>query len=183
MFEKIGEIISIVLLAVALGLDGFSVCLGLGLQNLRLKRIAIIGITIGFFHFVLPFAGMIIGKVISTKITIFAMLISGSLLFFLGIYMIFSTFSHRKQPPINPYGIKLISLAFIVSLDSFPVGISLGLIGLKTIFLVVFFGLITMILSWLGLLIGKKASTLLGTYSERIGGLILSMFGLFYLFG
>ena len=40
------------------------------------------------------------------------------------------------------------------------------------------FGLVAMILTWSGLLIGKKIQGLLGVYSEIFGGCILLIFGL-----
>lgn len=185
MTETMTEAFSVLLLAIALGLDGFSVCIGLGLQNIRLKRLVFIGIAIGFFHIVFPLVGMIIGKVLSIKLTTVTEVISGALFIFLGSYMIFSSFSHpseRKRSFIYPKGFKLVSLASLVSIDSFPVGLSLGLSGMKTVIFISFFGVIAMFLSWLGLLIGKKTYAFLGPYSERCGGAMIFIFGFVYLF-
>lgn len=182
MFEKLGQIWSLLLLAFALGLDGFSICLGLGLQNLRLKRIAVIGLAIGSFHVVLPFAGIVIGNIISTKLENITTMIGGSILIVIGAYMVISTFQVRTKTLINPMGLQLASLSFLVSIDSFPVGISLGLSGVKTAVIIIFFGLFATCLSWLGLLIGKRTYHILGLYSEIIGGVILFLFGLHYLF-
>ncbi|KHF28283.1 manganese efflux pump MntP [Anoxybacillus sp. BCO1] len=45
----IGEMITLAMMAFALGMDAFSVSLGMGLLRLRLKQIAYIGLTVGFF--------------------------------------------------------------------------------------------------------------------------------------
>ena len=66
--QTLGEITSLMLMAIALGLDAFSVSLGLGLQWFRLKRIALIGLIIGLCHMVLPLTGMVIGHVLSSQI-------------------------------------------------------------------------------------------------------------------
>lgn len=176
------EFISFIFISIAVSLDGFSVCLGLGMQNLRLRRIAIIGLLIGSFHMVLPFIGLLIGNAMSLKWTNIASFVGGALLTFLGLYMIFSTFQIKSLPPISPQGIQLLMLAFFVSVDSFPVGISLGLSGVRTFFLIIMFGFFTTIFAWTGLLIGKKTSQLFGTYSEIIGGIILFSFGSIYVF-
>ena len=39
-----------------------------------------------------------------------------------------------------------------------------------------------MLLAWIGLLIGRHAKDMLGTYGEIVGGIILVGFGLYILF-
>src|SRR5690625_3656658 len=173
---------TLVLMSIALGLDGFSVSLGIGLQNIRLKRVVMIGLVIGLFHVILPFVGIVIGKFLSLKVEYITSIGGGFILVFLGSYMVFSALQTKSYILGNPKGIKLLSVAFIVSIDSLPVGISLGLSGVKTFVIIFFFGLTTMILSWIGLLIGKKAHSLLGTYSEIVGGVILFTFGINIIF-
>lgn len=176
------EISSFFVMAFALGLDGFSVSLGIGLQNIRLKRIAVIGIVIGLYHMILPFIGMLIGNYILSKVEMITTVIGGLILVTIGSYMVFSALQTKTPINIHPKGFQLISLAFIVSLDSFPVGISLGLIGIKTLFIILLFGIVTTLLAWTGMLIGRKANKLLGIYSEILGGIILFIFGIKMIF-
>lgn len=176
------EISSMLFMAFALGLDGFSVSLGIGLQNIRLKRIAIIGSIIGIYHMILPFIGILIGKYISLKVEFITTVIGGLILVTIGSHMLFSALQTKSPINIHPKGFQLISLAFIVSLDSFPVGISLGLVGIKTLFIIFLFGIVTTCLAWTGMLIGKKANNLLGIYSEMLGGIILFFFGIKMIF-
>lgn len=182
LIERIGEIGSLLIMAIALGMDGFSVSLSIGLQNIRLKRVATIGFTIGLFHVILPFIGIIVGKYLSMKVEYITSIAGGFLLVLIGSYMVFSALQTKSYMLGNPMGMKLLSLAFIVSIDSLPVGISLGLSGIKTIVIIFFFGVIAMMLAWLGMIIGKKTNALLGTYSEMFGGIILFVFGLNIIF-
>ena|SRR5699024_2154398 len=170
------------LLALALGLDGFSVCLAIGMYNLRLRRIFLIAILIGFFHILLPFIGMIIGHLMSLQWTNMAAIIGSFLLVFIGLYMIFSSLQQANTKVIYPYGLRLLTIVFFVSVDSFPVGLSLGLVGVKTAVFVFLFGMVTMFLAWVGLLLGKKTSQWFGAYSEMVGGFILLLFGLAQVF-
>ncbi len=183
MSGYIGEFISLLFLAVALGLDAFSICLGLGMQRLRLKRIAIIGMVIGAFHIVMPSIGIFLGKVISGQIGHWTELAGGVLLFVIGAQMFFSAFSHEKQRVIQPIGAGLLLLAFSVSMDSFSVGLSLGISGVKTALALGLFGLISMLISWAGMLLGRKVRGVLGVYSEILGGSILIGFGIRLIFG
>ncbi|HLR81347.1 MAG TPA: manganese efflux pump MntP family protein [Bacillota bacterium] len=170
-------------MAFALGMDAFSVSLGLGMQMLRLKRIAIIGIVIGFFHTIMPLLGIILGKAISTQIGDLTMFAGGLLIIGIGSQMIFTSFNREGQTFLKPVGFGLFLLALTVSMDSFSVGLSLGLFATQTVVVLFLFGFMSMVLAWAGLLLGKKTHHLLGTYSEMLGGSILCGFGLYILFG
>ncbi|HZG71113.1 MAG TPA: manganese efflux pump, partial [Chondromyces sp.] len=58
------------------------------------------------------------------------------------------------------------------------VGLTLGIYGAHTIVALCCFGVAAAVLTWSGLLVGKKAQGLLGNYSEMLGGGILLAFGI-----
>ncbi|SFE09560.1 Putative Mn2+ efflux pump MntP [Lentibacillus persicus] len=178
-----GDIVSLVFMAIALGMDAFSVSLGMGMQKIRLKRIAIVGAVIGLFHVFMPFLGILLGHFISEQIGGYATLSGGLLLFGIGAQMIFSSFNHVSKRLAQPIGIGLIFFALSVSLDSFSVGLSLGLSEVKTVIALLLFGTASMVLTWTGMVLGKKMHGLFGVYSEILGGSILCGFGLHILFG
>jgi putative Mn2+ efflux pump MntP len=182
MSGYIGEVVSYMFLALALGADAFSVSLGLGMQRLALKRVAIIGVVIGLFHIMMPFLGIMLGKVISSQINELTALAGGLLLVGIGVQMLFSAFNHEAKKIMQPIGTGLILLAFGVSIDSFPVGLSLGISGVQTALALLLFGAVSTLLSWLGMLAGRKMYGFLGVYSEMLGGSILIGFGLNLIF-
>jgi manganese efflux pump family protein len=179
----IEEMISFLFMAFALGMDAFSVSLGIGMQKLRLKRIALVGLAIGIFHIIMPFIGIILGKFISGAIGNFAVIAGGVLLLGIGIQMIANAFIHDSKQILDPKGFGLLAIAFTVSLDSFSVGLGLGMYGAKTAIVIITFGVVSMLLTWIGLLLGKKVHGFLGIYSEILGGSILCGFGLNLLIG
>jgi manganese efflux pump family protein len=79
---------------------------------------------------------------------------------------------------ITPVGFGLLLFALSVSLDSFSVGLTLGIYGAKTIMVLLCFGIAATVQTWAGLLLGRKVQGWLGTYSEALGGTILLGFGL-----
>ena len=175
----IGELIALGTMAVALSMDAFSVGLGMGMYRLRLKHITLIGVTIGFFHMMMPLFGMVIGKLLSVHFGKAATIVGGLLLLFLGIEMIRSSFhSKRDRQQIAPFGVGLFFFSLSVSLDSFSVGLSLGIFGARVVVTLILFGIASTVLTWLGLLLGRKFRSLLGNYSEAFGGCILFAFGL-----
>lgn len=178
----VGEFITLMIMAFALGMDAFSVGLGMGLINMKVRQLLKIGFMIGLFHMVMPLLGMFVGKYVSETFGQVATYAGGSLLLILGIQMVGSSFRKDNTPLITPIGFGLILFALSVSLDSFSVGLSLGIYGARTILTIMLFGFMSMLLTWSGLLIGKHVQSWLGHYSEALGGCILLAFGMKLLF-
>ena len=175
--------VSVILMVIALGLDGFSVSLSIGMHKIRLRRVLSIALVMGFFHFLLPFAGMVIGNFLSLRLDHITSYVGSILLISIGAYMFFSAFQSSSNLAFNPYNhLQMFSLAILVSLDSFPVGLSLGLTGIGSYFIILLIGLTAMVFSILGMLIGRRAHRVLGIYSEMLGGIILFLFGIKGLF-
>lgn len=57
-----GEVFTLSLMAFALGMDAFSVSLGMGMASIRLKQIVKVGLTVGLFHIWMPLIGMLTGN-------------------------------------------------------------------------------------------------------------------------
>lgn len=178
----IGELITLFMMAFALGMDAFSVGLGMGMIKLRLRQIFYIGLTIGLFHIWMPLAGMWIGKVLSGTFGHIASLAGGALLIILGVQMILASFKKDQESMITPVGFGLLFFALSVSLDSFSVGLTLGIYGARTLLTILMFGVVSMLLTWTGLLVGRRVQGWLGTYGEALGGSILLGFGLKLIF-
>lgn len=182
MTAIIGEIVTVLIMAFALSMDAFSISLGMGMYNLRLREIFKIGITIGVFHILMPLIGMAAGRFLSEQFGAIAGYIGGVLLLLLGIQMIWSSLGKESESIIRPVGIGLIIFALSVSLDSFSVGLTLGIYGAQTFIVLLCFGAGATLLSWVGLLIGRRVQDWLGKYSEVFGGAILLFIGIKLLF-
>ena len=178
MTHMVGEVLTLSIMAFALGMDAFSIGLGMGMYTLHLRQIFKIGITIGLFHVWMPLLGMMAGKFLSDRFGAFAGYAGGILLLVLGVQMIWSSFKKDESSAMNPMGIGLLIFALSVSLDSFSVGLTLGIYKAKAIAVLLCFGIAATILTWSGLIIGRKVQSWLGQYSEALGGSILMAFGI-----
>lgn len=178
----ISELLPLFIMAFALGLDAFSVSLGIGMITLKLRQIFYIGITIGTFHIIMPFIGMMLGRFLSEQFGSVTTIIGSVLLMGLGFHIVYTSMSRDDEQRNVPAGASLLLFAFSVSMDSFSVGLSLGIYGARTLVTILIFGVVSMLLTWFGLLIGRRAQGILGTYGEVLGGIILVGFGMKLLF-
>src|SRR5690625_1853805 len=153
---------SLILMAFAVGLDAFSVSLSLSIKHLRRRQIFVIGILFGFPHIILPLFGLLLGQTISVKIGHYTIIFSSLLLIMIGVQMILSSFNYETKRIYLPTKARLLMLALTVSLDSFPIGLSLGLSGAKIYLTLLLFGLSSTCLTWLGIIIGRRVHRLLG---------------------
>lgn len=161
----------------AISLDAFSVALGMGTYRLSTRRLFLIGFLVGMFHILMPLMGMIIGKLLSIKLGMVTAIIGGVLIILLGIQFIFSSIRKKDERTFS-VGMSMWLFAFSVSLDSFSVGLSLGMVGVKLWISILFFGVVSMIFTWIGLLLGGKVHSIMGRYGEMLGGIILLLFGI-----
>ncbi|MFC7678614.1 manganese efflux pump MntP family protein [Paenibacillus sp. GCM10028914] len=178
-----GQLATILIMAVALGLDAFSLGIGVGMRGIRLRHILMISLLIAFFHMIMPLIGLVAGRYVGAllgQVTGFA---AGGLLVLLGGHMIWNSFRKEEGGFVNPttlLGMLLFSLS--VSIDSFSVGVSLGMFVKDMLPIVISFGVIGGLMSILGLTIGRQAASKLGEYGEMLGGVILLAFGLMFIF-
>lgn len=174
------ELVTLVIMATALGMDAFSIALGMGMLQLRLRQIFHIGIAVGIFHMMMPLLGIFFGKLIFHYFQDVAVFLGGGLLFLIGLQMVYSSLFAKDHGEIlvKPVGMGLFLFALSVSIDSFSAGLSLGMLGAKTYLTLIAFGMMSMFLSWSGFLLGSKLKHFIGSYGECLGGLILIGFGI-----
>lgn len=179
-----GQLAAILLMAVALGLDAFSLGVGVGMRSgMRLGHMLGISFMIALFHMLMPLLGLFAGRYVGMLLGHVTGLAAGGLLLLLGGHMMYNAWRGGEGQRIHPtafLGMLLFSLS--VSIDSFSVGVSLGMFVDDVLLIVISFGIVGGLLSILGLLLGRQVSNKLGEYGEMLGGLILVIFGVMFIF-
>ncbi len=179
-----GQIITLGIIAMALGMDAFSLGMGLGMRKPSRQQIALISSLIAFFHMLMPLVGIWVGEFLSYYFHHIAVIIGGSLLCFLGLQMFWSSIRDRENAITADdktlFGIVLFS--FSVSLDSLSAGLSLGLFAADRILAILLCGLAGGMMSWLGLHFGRLMGAWIGRYGEIIGGIVLFTLGTQFIF-
>src|SRR5699024_12483450 len=87
---QLSDVVTFLFMGLALGMDVFSVSLGIGMNAIPFRKMVWIGTVFGIFHMIMPFVGVVFGHILSSEIHIVADLIGGLLLVGLGTHMIFS---------------------------------------------------------------------------------------------
>ncbi len=176
-----GQLVSTGLLALALGLDALSLGLGIGMRGIRKLDVLKISVVTALFHMVMPLAGMWTGGYLSVLLGKVATVGGGLLLVLLGAHMVYSALQSnetRGHNHRNFWGLML--FAFSVSIDSFSVGVSLGMFAGDVMMTVLMFGAAGGLMSIAGLLLGRRVGEWTGEYGEALGGVILLAFGIHF---
>ena len=165
------------LIAISMAMDAFAVCLGAGSQpQTSGPRPAFrLAFHFGLFQFIMPVLGWLAGTTVTPYISSFDHWIAFCLLVFVGGRMIWGGFHPEKGSKINDpsRGWTMVLLSIAVSIDALAVGLSLGLIGVLVWYPAIVIGVVTGLLSLLGLRIGNSLGEKFGKTMEIIGGLVL----------
>ena len=173
------SILVVFIIAVSLSMDAFSLSLAYGTLNLEKKYMNLLSIIVGIYHFFMPLIGLCVGSTVLSIIKINPNIIVFLVLVFIGIQMIIDSFKSDKL-------IKLVKLkdlllfGFAVSIDSFSVGIGLNTITDNYLLSVTMFSLSSFTFTYIGLLLGKKISEIIGKLATIIGGIVLIVIGIIY---
>jgi manganese efflux pump family protein len=177
-----GQFVTVLIMAVALGMDAFSLGIGVGMRGIRLLHIVQISLIIGLMHVLMPLMGMVMGHYFSTILGQVASTVGGGLLILLGGHMIYnSLFGDQavRYQARSAWSIWVFALS--VSIDSFSVGVSLGLVATDIIVTVLLFGFFGAVMSVMGLMLGRRVGNWVGEYGETFGGMILLGLGIRFL--
>lgn len=172
--------IMILIIAVSLSMDAFSLSLAYGTLNIRKGEIIKLSIIVGIYHFFMPILGILFGTTILHFLPLRPNLIVFIVLSFIGINMIIETL--KNETNIKPLTtIEMILFGLAVSIDSFSVGIGLKAITTNLILSATTFSFTSTIFTCTGLTLGKKIKQVIGKISTLIGGAVLIIIGIIYL--
>lgn len=175
------ELIILFTIAVSLSMDAFSLSLAYGTLNLDKKTIKWLSFIVGIYHFFMPILGMFLGKLVLNFIPIKPDVVVFIVLTFIGIQMFIESF--KKDELIEPMSnLELILFGLAVSIDSFSVGVGLNTITNNYILASTLFSMSAFLFTYLGLILGKKISEIIGRVATLFGGLALIVIAFIYLF-
>ncbi|WP_407381004.1 manganese efflux pump MntP family protein [Methanobrevibacter sp.] len=179
------EIISTLLIAIALAMDAFSVSLTKGFTQKHLKRNQILyyGLFFGFFQFMMPLIGYYIGGVISRFIVSVASIVAFILLLAIGVNMIRESLDDDEDITDSFSFNEVTLLAVATSIDALAVGMTYAILGDEILLPSVIIGIVAFLFTIAGIFLGKKIGNYIGGRFQILGGVIIILIGLKILLG
>ena len=174
------EIFETVLIGGGLAMDAFavSVCKGLSMRKMEWKKATIVALYFGFFQFLMPMMGYILGIRFSNLLENIDHWIAFGLLVFIGGKMVKESFDKEENVNDSTDFKTMLVLAIATSIDALAVGITYAFLETKNVissFLII--GIITFVISLVGVKIGNKFGDKYGAKAEFVGGFILVFIG------
>lgn len=171
----------VVLIAISLSMDAFSLSLLYGTEGIKSKGKCLLSIIVGIYHFIMPLIGLLIGTLITSKIVFNTNILVGIILSLISIEMLISSFKNKEEKfLLSIPGFLLFGLS--VSIDSLTTGIGLPAITTSYFITAIIFSITSFFFTYLGLNLGNIINQKYGNISTIVGGIILLILGIIYIF-
>ena len=171
------------IIAVGLSMDAcaVSICKGLSVQKVTFRHAATCGGYFGAFQALIPVIGFVLGVQFKSLITGIDHWIALILLGLIGANMIREALSGEEEEVNCSFCFRaMLPLAIATSIDALAVGVTFAAmdIGSKIVFAVIFIGVVTFLLSAIGVKIGNLFGMKFKSKAELFGGVVLVLMGL-----
>lgn len=195
-----------ILLAIALAMDAFAVSIGLGAKKsgtvaistnrhginfkpknkqIVLKLALLAALYFGFAQGVMPLIGYLLGSAIIGWLASAAPWIGCIILVILGGKMLYEALTGKVEDEIGASlaAIKIdhklmTSLALATSIDAMAAGFTLNLLSVNAWLACTIIAVITAVLSFIGVYLGRQSGTWLEDKAEILGGVVLIAIGI-----
>jgi len=176
------DLLALILIAIGLSMDAFAISItcGLAIQPHNKYKFLKVPLAFGGFQALMPVIGWLAGQTLQNYLANFDHWIAFGLLAFIGIRMIYEAFSKKEcAPAFDPSNNHYIfGLSLATSIDALAVGITFAFLEIEIAIPAIVIGAVTFIISFTGILIGKRIGRYLGKKVEVVGGIILIAIGL-----
>lgn len=177
------EYATLIIIAVGVAMDAFAVSIGKGLSVKRVEpRHAIsVGLWLGGFQALMPLVGYYLGVSFASFVQSIDHWIAFALLGIIGVNMIREAVAkdecdcHDSNADFSSRTMLLLAIA--TSIDAMAVGVSFAFMDVNIWRAVMLIGVITMILSMIGLRIGNTFGSRYKSKAELFGGCVLIVMG------
>ncbi|MFN2463074.1 MAG: manganese efflux pump MntP family protein [Candidatus Dormibacteria bacterium] len=174
-------VLPLIFLGFSAGLSNFGGAVGLGILPLEKRHRREILVAFTSMEVLAPAIGLVLGGRVSGAVGARANLFAGVVLILIGAYTLFETRRETRDLEIPVKRRTFILLAVALSLDNLVVGFGLGLLGAPLLVAIGFMGLSSLVLTLVGLELGKHVGRKLGDRAELFSGLVLVAAGAFVL--
>ncbi|HEY3774522.1 MAG TPA: manganese efflux pump [Solirubrobacteraceae bacterium] len=174
--------LTILLIAVSVGLDNFAASIAIGLAGVDRQIRLRIAVVFGLFEAGMPLIGLVVGNSVAHSLGDSAHIVGGALLIATGAHGVYATVRSDDDEELNVVLsatrlTRLFILGAALSIDNLVVGFALGADHAALVPSIVAIGVVSVGLSLLGLELGARLGERVERYGELIGGLVLMCVG------
>ena len=176
------DLITILFIAFGLAMDAFAVSIanGITIKQQRMNNALKIGLFFGSFQALMPLIGWLAGLRLRDFISGFDHWVAFGLLSLIGGKMIYESMkigpNDNEIKSLNVFVLLVLSIA--TSIDALAVGLSFAFLKISIATPIIVIGIVTFMLSFLGVLVGNKLGHFFENKMEILGGLILIGIGI-----
>ena len=176
------DLITVILVAIGLSVDGFSVAIGIGAANTKRSWAPVLRLAaaFGLFQFAMPIAGWLAGLTIANVIANYDHWIAFALLAYVGSKMIWEALKkeEEKETDDQTKGLPLLLLSIATSIDALAVGFSFSVLKEQILFPSVIIGIVCFLMTAVGVIFGKVLARIFGKKVSIFGGVVLIGIGI-----
>lgn len=180
------SVFEIVILGLALAMDAFAVTISNSFAYPKISRARSLSMPLafGFFQFLMPVVGFVLGQLVSEFITQYAGIITFVILGFIGGKMIWDAFHEEEGEEGEEASEQTLTMpvlllqAVATSIDALAVGVSFAALEVNVLTSSGIIGITTALTCVVALTIGKRFGNALGEKATIIGGVVLVLIGL-----
>ena len=168
-------------IAVGLSMDAFAVavCKGLATSTVKPRHMVVVGLWFGGFQALMPLIGYFVGAAFKEYIEAYDHWVALVLLSAIGLNMIREAIWGGEEETDCSFCVKaMLPMAIATSIDALIVGVTFALLPEVNVAAAVsFIGVITFLLSAIGVRVGNLFGTKYKSRAELLGGIILVLMG------
>ena len=163
---------NLLILGITLSLDNFRTAIALGALRLSWSHAVQVALVFGVWDGAAPLAGMLVGHHLSQTIGSTADSVGAVALGAYGVYLVVEAW-RTAAPEERDHRWALFGLPLPLSLDNVVAGTSLGLLGFSPWLAPPLFGAITVLMSLVGLQLGRAAAHFIRIRPDLLTGVAL----------
>lgn len=165
--------IEVLALGFFLSLDNFRSSIAIGTIPFRFRRAVQIAVIFGIWDGLAPLVGGVFGHYVGEAIGPVADYIGPAVLGVYGAYLIFMSLRKPEPVEIDQPWVTLFGMPLSLSVDNLIAGAGLGLLGFSPFIPAAIFGVMTVVMSLLGLCVGRFAARLIPIRADLVSGISL----------
>jgi len=163
----------LLVVAVALGLNNFGAAIAIGVSGVDRRTEIKVATVFGLCDVVMPAIGMLIGTGLAGPLGSAARWAGAGILFVTAVWGLIEAIRGDDDAPRIWHGWRLLVSGAALSLDDLAVGLALGTVRFPILLAVTAFGVMSFVMSIIGLRLGAKLGTVTGERGEVVAGIML----------